>query len=548
MLHFGIGYRTLETDIHWSEDFSSFLGRKSVICFPGRGTKNARSANGMCKIVAGILPPHIQDSIGDNIFCAYYKEDGGYDIGGFCCQYFLPLMIKPNVVIKSMEELSPIASLPHQEIKTNFRNIVFVTHCYGSLQVAELEKFLRQSLKRLGFSDEERQDILRQLFVLHFNDINHDFGKTKMTTLHLVSQYDTIAKEQSLMPYNSLKRYCFKNKLEGEEPILFYPGATEAVLLFNHVLANYGMDKELLSDDHKGAFWTKKRMNISSRKGYEVYSLLLGSVLKNKGALPDIKNLITAVSQEIKQEAFVQQSCAQGEKYIGQYNEEKTAYLQMRSAILSNIKQGTLVDVPPNGVMTTELWLEPLGVNDQNSLVDYALQKGDLKQIKVMLSEYPNLKMPMLYTAKETNNLKCLNFLSSYFDDIGKVLDLINRDINRLDEIVPLLPNMPLSKNPYNNYPQLIELIICSERVQDKQTKTYVRKELVKALFNDNAVASLKDMLRIKGYIEAKDTVVLDDLMQFCVNRIRNFTDEKQKSVVVDALIFEANGRYRDGR
>ena len=310
--------RRIEDDsyTHWKEvdGGEEFIGHKSLICFPGSFARQPNHANGFCKAVEGIVSTQAREKIQNNLYSVYYHEAkvaGNND--DFFRKYFLPLIAGPESALKSEKDLSAIDALSYEEVSNNLRNITLVTHCYGSLQVAELEAFLRRNLKQLGFSDADRKEMLKQIFVIHFNDIHHDFGKTKMTALHVVSQNDITSMELSSLENDSLKYHCYNDKVGDDKIATFKISDNEVVIVCDHFLDKYKSHE----DDHDGALWTESRMNAVAHGAYQAYTSVLDYVLRSNEAVVGIDTLILKSAELRKKDAFKDMQTLQSDRSTG---------------------------------------------------------------------------------------------------------------------------------------------------------------------------------------------------------------------------------------
>lgn len=207
----GLGRRSLNGVDHWESNISAdcFLHGTNILILPGDGTNGEYDANAICKIVERFLNNNFISGFDGHIFSAYYPDSANcgthrlnqdaelgrlddrlypvakkhYDYyGKFFDVWLLPLISKDGGQTR----------LNMETAAQNLRRLPVVSHCHGGPVLLELENLFQQNMQRLGYTEEERRYIQKQLFVLDVASAM-PFGQSRSTVLHIVSQHDDTA-------------------------------------------------------------------------------------------------------------------------------------------------------------------------------------------------------------------------------------------------------------------------------------------------------------------------------------------------------------------
>lgn len=188
-----------------------------VICLPGSGTFTASASNGMCKSIEGMLG--ISGLAPENKPCQIYGVYYGRPFGAGAKEriYFdgkangenpdlsaIPQRNQENIVAieEFAHELVESVFKPlvqdengelHQpmEIARGFRNIHFVSFCFGSVVQSAINQELRHYLQTTGLDPESIEKLESQICVLQTAPIASE-TKTCQTTVNFVSLNDEV--------------------------------------------------------------------------------------------------------------------------------------------------------------------------------------------------------------------------------------------------------------------------------------------------------------------------------------------------------------------
>lgn len=187
--------------------------------------------------------------------------------------------ILPRIVNKNGE------ALPVEKAKDNLRKIVFFTHCYGSRVAALLDKKLYRKLRELKYTDQEVQDIQKQLVFIEEAPCCL-FSDFKSTCVKFVSLYDNVMFYRKLYGMNNIVAYDEKRNIVSVPRI-------------------YNLSK--LDDKNKEHhLWSLVARDSMTEQGQELikvlnivfYNALTLSRIDNVDSLADFKKLDTNIVQK----------------------------------------------------------------------------------------------------------------------------------------------------------------------------------------------------------------------------------------------------------
>ena len=184
-LNDGFGVRDYNTENHWracDENFS-LLDKKTILILPGSGTNSKKQANGMCKIAENMLPDDQKDKW--QICSMHYEDSRIFHIPTvirateLLDNYFAPLFSTQDIE-------GNLHNIDANKAAENMRNIIIFTHCYGGFIEKEIERKMSELMLDIGYTDKERDDIMKQMFVVQHNNIDEKLGQNKMFATHLL--------------------------------------------------------------------------------------------------------------------------------------------------------------------------------------------------------------------------------------------------------------------------------------------------------------------------------------------------------------------------
>ena len=436
-----LGKRDSKAENHWIDvpprtnfgegseeyNYADMYKHKTILCLPGSGAKNTKAANGMCKRIENMLSNEAKQVLGENIYSAYYngntKEEAAQ---AFFAEYLLPFIAKPEATIKlkAGEKVGSEDALSVEQAKKNMRNLIIFTHCLGSQKIALFESCFRTTLKDLGYSGNDRNQIMKQMFVLHANDIQHNFGLTKATVIHRISQNDEKATSQGVMECDfsvSSKKIIPIRKLSEKNPVAWFnPTDNEGVLLFRFL-------KDISRDDH-GAFFGKDGLTPDASKGYELAGKVLDYVITSKGDMPDVNKIVAeAVQDDNTLKTFVNDISKAGTDYFEDVSAEIEQFNKLQENIINRIKKGELKEIPKELFSFSEEKLNTFFDDKRGgrhstiqklstpyhdpSVFDYLIQKGDPKQVDVVAKAFPKFAKTLSEMATEAGKKNLLSVL-----------------------------------------------------------------------------------------------------------------------------------------
>lgn len=174
------GIRDLSKKNHWSSNVKNFqITKPTYICFGGNGTTDSQKANFQASRVErlmGLKPydDHIFGTYKNIDVIAFYlgKNKESDQVGTMSNEecfnivnnLFLPLCVNKNTNTK----------LPLKEACKNFSNVIFSSFCYGSECVNDLMYELQKQLLKLGYTQDEVQQIYSHAFHLAYSPYKAD--------------------------------------------------------------------------------------------------------------------------------------------------------------------------------------------------------------------------------------------------------------------------------------------------------------------------------------------------------------------------------------
>ena len=428
-----LGKRDSKAENHWIDvpprtnfgegseeyNYADIYKHKTILRLPGDGAETAKSANGACKKIENMLSDEAKQTLGENIYSVYYTDTSNEtEAKAFFTEYLVPFIAKQEATIKlkSGEKLGQEDALSVEQAKENMRNLIIFTHCHGSEVIARIESCFRTTLKDLGYSENDRNQIMKQMFVLHANDIQRNLGLTKATVIHCISQNDERSTERVTGGHadeayfsTNLKEYVTTKKLNEDHPVVWFtPTNNEGILLFRFL-------RDLSIDDHDGkpGFFKKDGMTPDASKGYELFSKVLDYVITSNGDMPDVNKIVAeTVRSDDTLKTFVNDISKAGTDYFEGINAEIEQFNKLQENIINRIKKGKLNEIPKELFSFRDKKLECFFEDKQGgrhstiqklrtpshepSVFDYLIQKGDPKQVDVVAKAFPQFAPKLL--------------------------------------------------------------------------------------------------------------------------------------------------------
>ena len=185
--------------------------------------------------------------------------------------------------------------LPINEACKRMRNLTVCAHCHGAYTFLKIEEMLQQKMKEVGFTDEERTKIQKELLCLTCAP-EAPLGKSKSTMISFISTND----EKTNSENNFSKAICSITSREGKIAPAFFPNRQGNCFLTSDLT----LEHEDNNNEHD--FLRYKDWNRLSPDGQKFLNFLSNAVANSvKGAingnpLPSVKELVCAQYEESK--------------------------------------------------------------------------------------------------------------------------------------------------------------------------------------------------------------------------------------------------------
>lgn len=373
--HFSLGLRDENAPNHWREAPKnySFAGHKTILIFPGSATHSSQAANGMCKVVESMLSEKERKNA--DICSIYYPEKTIFREGSvvramtLLDEYIIPLVSKKD-------KDGYLEKIPADKAARNLRNLIIVTHCYGSYMVEAIDIQLEKDLKTLGYSEKEQNNIQKQLFVVHHNDISDLLSRREMksTNLYRITQAD---ERRELSKFNSdgFQYYAQSEQINKDEALYVKVGRNERALLIKQVTEN-GVN------EHNNGYWNDEKKSEGGEKEKQIFELIFSEAVRSSYPLDNIEKLLHNIGQQQPEmKNFLEEPLRYGKEFSDEYAEYHRDFVQ-KNAVLrqkqkeNNLKEKEVKALPP----------EVLLYRDENEmmLLDYAIEENNVQQAKIL--------------------------------------------------------------------------------------------------------------------------------------------------------------------
>ena len=305
---FKLGVKNLNAENHWQEDTAVNPHIKTIVFFGGKGTYNAQHANGYTNSAIemfGIKNAQLPDVQlvscyrfnWKSMFNMYLRETGA----DFDLDLWEKNITRKEILLKFMPFMANKQGdswerLPPQELLANFRNIMLVSHCYGANDLVSLSAILRQTMTKLGYSEDIQRHALKQIVCITNNNWRDFSDKNGFTTYHRYSVFDGQAHKSYPAEYSDdypvfLEKHLPFHKFNGRQGAFVNLNKDEMLMVFDKVIKYGGCehndaflvaDGKLLTNVGKlqaritkqlGQFWLQNRQNITSAADFLLKSV-----------------------------------------------------------------------------------------------------------------------------------------------------------------------------------------------------------------------------------------------------------------------------------
>lgn len=435
------GIRDRKAPRHWrglQKGYSLRKKPKKILVLPGNGAETAKSANGMCKVV--------QDLLGKIPFkyevCGFYYPDNDKspqstaeraDI--LLNEYLVPLIADKN-------KFGDLERLSKEEACKNMRNVVVLTHCYGSRVMAAIDTKLDEIMADLGYSAQEAEDIHRQLFVAHHNNPRDDLGQNELrsSNLYRITQADErnipAKYEMDSFPY-----YLVTEELQKDEILLTTVHQNEHALIIPRV----GDGEE---SEHNGAYWMDtERKTKAGQREEEIFRAIFKEAVTSKYYIESLEQIENeAIPPHHPLNHLFGKIREYGQEFADEYNDYASDITSAFRQAKTKFKTGSLSaeeieSLPPEALFLTD--------SERKNLLDYAVEKQDIITAKLLWS---NMR-------KEMPEPQAGNAISLLYDD--EAANMLNAKIRQRiylqrsldkDDVPMFLALIEKSDLPYLDY------------------------------------------------------------------------------------------------
>ena len=373
------GMRDNNAARHWrslQKGYSLRTGPKKILTMPGNGAQTAKAANGMCKVVQNLL--------GNTSFkyevCGFYYPDNDRGAQSTAVradtllnEYFVPLIADKN-------QLGDLVRLSKDEACKNMRNVVVMTHCYGSRMMAVIDEKLEEIMADIGYSKAEIADIHRQLVVVHHNNPRDELGQKELgsSNLYRITQADEANKPGKYM-LESFPYYVATEDLQADEVLLAAIYDNEHALLIPRVCN--GEESE-----HNGAYWmASEKKTPAGQIEEKIFRAIFKEAVTSGYYIESLDRLEErAISKEPQLQSVFTKIKEYGAEFMEDYQYYKSDAVEDFFAAKDKLlKQSLSADE------IAELAPEALFMTDENmkNLLDYAVEKKDISTVKNLWSK-----------------------------------------------------------------------------------------------------------------------------------------------------------------
>ena len=272
---FKLGMKDRNKENHWVEDTTLNPHKKTVLFYGGNGTWDPKSANGYLNSVIdifGITDEQLKDiqlvscyrQKYEHIVSAYLHETGAhFDYDGLKQQTYKQKTLLKLMPFMAQKYDSSWERIPPAQLYANFRNIMLISHCHGSEDICITADILKQTMTKLGYSDEIQKKALQQIVCITNNTQREFKDKTGFTVFHRYSVSDGQRRKQYAEEYSTdypvfLENYApFHNKKKSSAAFVSV-NKNELLMVFDRILQTLG------EDEHNSAFWTVDKKILTS--------------------------------------------------------------------------------------------------------------------------------------------------------------------------------------------------------------------------------------------------------------------------------------------
>lgn len=499
----GIGRRDLNSPNHWDENVPKdcFLHGKNLLIIPGDGTNDEYDANAICKVAENFLHNNGISDFDGHIYSLFYPNS-------FNCQtHRLNQKAELNLlddrlypVIKKHQDyytkffdtyMLPLISddngqkrLSTEEAGKRMRNLPIICHCHGGPVFFEFENLFQQNMERLSYSDDERNFIQKQMFVLDVASAM-PYGQTKSTVLHIISQGDEGAVKNWRL--GSLNSYTQNHKLKQSVNALLEVSPNENILVLSHL---YDQERCTAQDVlHPSEHTSDSYLDI--KKNDDLKDGLAEEILKeaHQASIKAIsgQDNLTDIALLFQNSALITQLRKTGQTFLSSFQQFRAKLLDVELKMFAGVH-----------AQDTELFKklklkELLFRRDfaQKSAFEYITQSGNAEFVEQMMKylnsgNSPKGTIPERLMQNALNdNFRQKNFavynalLGQGYHNLPEQIRAENMAAEDIPQILPILKKCQLSNQSLYT---LLPIYLKAAKIKDEQTRDETRTALFSML------------------------------------------------------------------
>ncbi len=330
---FILGMKTQENKEHWTEKFILDPHKKTIICFGGDQTKDARAANGYINQFTKTFGFSDDQQQNMQMLSYYYNLPievwwtfrRAANFNDLAEDSYLREALKVFMPFIANETKSGWIKLPDTNLLNNMRNIMFATHCYGTEQMIKIVNVLKQQMLSLGYKEDLVNNALKQILCITNNSQLEMTENIPATTIQRYSVADGQSDRDYDSKYsNSYPVHLDKNaefiKIKGKKSAFIKLKSNDLLMAFDKILKT--TDIQGSGTEHNEAFFeidTKKLTKVGKEQ-MELIRLVVQYWYDNYDEMPSVTNLLKQVSKGTDLEMFVATSILNGEILKKEHN------------------------------------------------------------------------------------------------------------------------------------------------------------------------------------------------------------------------------------
>ena len=322
--YYRLGVKSQNNEEHWEEKCTLDPKKKTLLCLGGDQTKDARAANGnnnAFSAVLGLSPE--QKNVMQLVSCYRPSNENlrfiWYKVKGFNKQResdYKREILQKFMLFMAREVDGKFERLHPRELMENLGNIMIQAHCYGANDLLCINKVFRETMTKLGYSEELQKNALRQIICVTNNSQREITDNLDFSCIHRYSvkdgQFEPEYKTEESAEYPVFVQdyQAFADK-KGNKAAFIETKPNEMIMVFDKVLADQSK-----SDEHNSAFWTTNEDMLTQVGKYQARLMAkIGQTWYNKKSeMTDITTFLQKITEKSTLHTFVTKALAFGKK------------------------------------------------------------------------------------------------------------------------------------------------------------------------------------------------------------------------------------------